>query len=223
MHRDDDFALVRPEGTWALSDWRVKGADNRYATAVDAVVEVLRELGALDYDTLCSETVRRYPVTIWRVSQCLSNSVIGRTADGRYDLAERGATPIEDSEPKRPKSMEVHGSVVGVQLDVNHDLLRGSGLGVNRWLTWYLGLRTAPSTRYFAIDDGQSTLTVKRGTSTSQISSLRAVAQRMKLHEGCQLVVLLHLDTETATFEHVCQPETCPALRSVHPPDVSVE
>src|ERR1700729_1952084 len=62
---------------------------------------------------------------------------------------QRGAVPVEDEEPNRPAYIQASGSVVGVRLEVNHDLMRGSGIAVNRWLTWYLGLRTVPSLRRF--------------------------------------------------------------------------
>ena len=55
MRRDDDFAQLRPEGTWALADWHLPGSDNRYSNAVEVVVDVLRELGPLDYDRLRGE------------------------------------------------------------------------------------------------------------------------------------------------------------------------
>ena len=210
MRREDDFAQVRPEGTWALADWRLPGTEAKYTNAVDVVTDVLRELGPLSFEDLCAEAVRRYPVSTWRVRQCVSNSVVGLNTDGLYDLSERGATPIEDSEPRRPANIEVHGDVVGVQIPVNHDLLRGSGLAVNRWLTWYLGLRTAPSTRYFTLVNDQ-TLTVKRGTSVSQISSLRTVALNKGLVEGCRIVILLNLKTEEATVRHSCLADECPA------------
>ena len=154
MRRDDAFAQVRPEGTWALADWRVPGSDNRYTTAVDVVVEVLREIGPLDYEHLRDECQQRYPVSEWRITQCLSSNLIGINGEGLYDLAERGATPIEDSEPKKPRNIEASGNVVGIELTVDSELLRGSGIPVHRWLTWYLKLRTAPSTRHFDLGKG---------------------------------------------------------------------
>ncbi|MHB1833788.1 MAG: sigma factor-like helix-turn-helix DNA-binding protein [Solirubrobacteraceae bacterium] len=211
MRRDDDFAQVRPEGTWALADWRLPGTDNRYSNAVDVVIDVLRELGPLNYEELRTESQRRYPVSSWRITQCLSSAAIGLDKDGRYDLAERGAIPIEDPEPAQPSSIRVHGDVVGIALNVDSEMLRGSGITINRWLTWYLELRTAPSSRYFEITDQPGVITVKRATSASQLSSLRTVALNMDLVEGCKIAVLLHLDTETATIRHMCTAETCPA------------
>ncbi len=210
MRRDDDFAQVRPEGTWALKDWHLPGSDNHYSNAVDVVVDVLRELGALDFDQLRTESQNRYPVTAWRITQCLSSDRVGLMPDGRYNLTERGAVPIEDPEPEKPPTIQSHGNVVGIQLTVDHDVLRGSGIGVSRWLTWHLGLRTAPSTRHFTLGEGQlGEVTVKRSTSTSQLSSLRTAVLAMNLVEGCTIAVLLRTDNDTASIHHTC--DHCPA------------
>jgi hypothetical protein len=214
MRRDEAFSQVRPEGTWVLSDWHVDGASNRYASAEEVVVEVLRELGPLDEEQLRVECQRRYPVTGWRITQCLSSNAIGLNSEGRYDLAERGAIPVEDSEPRRPDHIQVSGDVVGVELPVTHDVLRGSGIPVNRWLTWYLGLRTAPSTRYFKTEDGSGELTVKRATSNAQLSSLRSAAVALGVVQGCKLVLLLRLDSNTASLRHACAAGACPAAGS---------
>lgn len=211
MRRDPVFSQVRPEGTWALSDWRVPGSDSRYSSAVDALVEVLRDLGPLPVDQLRVETQRRYPVSAWRVNQCLSSNLIGLNAAGLYDLAERGAVPVEDTEPKRPPNIKTSGDVVGIELEVDREILRGSGVPVNRWLTWHLGLRTAPSTRYFALPEEHGEVRVTRATSNAQVSSLRAVATELGLVEGCKFVLLLNASTDTAVVRHTCPHDVCDA------------
>lgn len=207
MRRDPDFAQVRPEGTWALSDWRLKGAESRYSSAEEVVVEVLRDAGPLSLQQLRGETRQRYPVTEWRIKQCLSSKLIGLNADGLYDLAERGANPVEDTEPQRPANIQESpdGNLVGIVITVNHDVLRGSGIGVPRWLTWRLGLRTAPSTRHFAdTDRSGAEVIVRRATSSSSVSSLRSVALELGLAQGCQLVLLLRLNADTCSVRHTC-------------------
>jgi hypothetical protein len=209
MRRDDGFAQVRPEGTWGLTAWRLPGADSRYSSAVEVVVDVLRELGPLDYEQLKVETQRRYPVTEWRVTQCLSSSMVGRTAVGLYDLAERGAVPLVEKEPQRPANAGVSGNVLGVALEVTHDMLRGSGFGVNRWITWELGLRTAPSSRHFDLNGSPGGLSVKRTTSLAQVSSIRVELKRLALTVGCKFVLLLRTDTNVARLQHTCG-DLCP-------------
>jgi len=211
MRRDAAFSQIRPEGTWALSAWRLLGVDNRYSNADEAVVDVLRDMGPMELGELRTETLRRYPVSGWRISQCLSSASIGRLPDGRYDLAERGAIPVEDAEPNKPANIQVSGNTVGIRLDVNYDLLRGSGVVVNRWLTWYLGLRIVPSVRTFDLLDPPGTLTVKRASSNAQLSSLRTAALSMDLAEGCQVALILNTEQNTARLRHVCAPAGCPA------------
>ena len=211
MRRDPSFSQVRPEGTWALADWRVPGSNSRYSSAVDALVEVLRDLGPLPVDQLRAETQRRYPVSDWRVNQCLSSNLIGLNSAGLYDLAERGAVPVEDTEPKQPANMKTSGDVVGVELEVDREILRGSGIPVNRWLTWHLGLRTAPSTRHFALREQHGEVRVTRATSNAQVSSLRAVALELGLEEGCKFALLLNTSTETASVRHTCLQDACAA------------
>ena len=106
----------------------------------------------------------------------------------------------------------MRGTVVGIRLSVDSDVLRGSGINVNRWLTWYLGLRTAPATRIFTLVDQPGEVAVKRATSAAQLSSLRAAVLAMDLVEGCTIAVLLHTDNDTATIRHTCGAATCPAL-----------
>lgn len=211
MRREQAFAQVRPEGTWALVDWHLPGSDNRYSNAEEAVVEVVRDRGPISLTELKREVVLRYPVTGWRINQCLSSAMIGLTPAGLYDLAERGATPIEDTEPRRPSTIKDQGQIVGVQLKVNHDLLRGSGIVVNRWLTWRLGLRLVPSLRSFRLSSGGE-LTVKRGSSNSQISSLRTAVQPLGLVEGCKIALILNTENDAASIHHVCESSSCPAV-----------
>jgi hypothetical protein len=211
MRRDQRFAQRRPEGTWVLADWKSNTIVRRYANAVDAVVEVLEELGPLTLEQLTLETIQRYPVSAWRITQCLSSNQIGLTPDGRYDLAERGAIPVEESEPRKPDNMAESGSVVAVKLPVTRDVMRGSGIGVNRWLTWRMGLRHAPSERYFELSELTGTITIRRRTSTSAISSLRSAAIALGVAEGCQLIVVFRTEPGTADVLHACPASSCPA------------
>ncbi len=211
MRRDEYFAQVRPEGTWALAAWKTPGTENHYKSAEEVLIDVLREMGPMDLSDLSAEVRRRYPVTAWRISQCLSNSKVGRTPDGKYDLAERGAEPIEEVEPRRPDHIKVSGNVVGVVITVDYDLMRGSGLHVNRWLPWYLGLRTQPSERQFELVQPAGTVTIRRASSNAQISSLRSAAMALDVAEGCELVLLLNTANNTARLHHGCEPSRCPA------------
>jgi hypothetical protein len=107
--------------------------------------------------------------------------------------------------------MAESGFVVAVGLPVTHDVMRGSGISVNRWLTWRLGLRHAPSERYFELSELTGTITVRRRTSTSAISSLRSAAIALGVVEGCQLIVLFRTKPGTSDVRHACPEGSCPA------------
>ena len=209
LRRDEAFAQVRPEGTWALADWRVPGTEGRYGSALDVVVEVVRDLGPMTAAQLQTESRLRYPVSDWRIQHCLSSNLIGLNEDGLFDLAERGAKPVEDEEPSQPSQIEVSGSIVGVALRVNRDLMRGSALPVHRWLTWYLGLRTATASRHFALPGALGEITIRRGLGNMTVSSLRVPAASLGVVEGCALTLLLRTDGDTADLLHVCGIGNC--------------
>jgi hypothetical protein len=141
----------------------------------------------------------------------LSSNQIGRTQDGRYGLTEGGAIPIEDAEPRKPDNMAESGSIVAVRLPVTRDVMRGSGIGVNRWLMWRVGLRQAPSERYFELTDLPGSIALRRRTSTSAVSSLRSAALALGVVEGCELIVVFRTEEGTADVRHACDEGSCPA------------
>ncbi|MCO6009263.1 hypothetical protein NE236_30260 [Actinoallomurus purpureus] len=223
LRRDDRFRQIRPEGTWALAEWTHLRAST-YATAVEAMVAVVTESGPLSRARLFARVTELYPVTPWRLKQCLLSDQLGETPEGLVDLVSRGARPFEEEEPVRPDAMAVEGEVLGVRIPVNRDILRGSSVNVHTWLTWRLELRRAPMSRTFTTPGDHSPLVVRRGTSSAQFSSLRRHALELEVVNGCVLAVLLRLDDDTARVGHGCAPDTCPARRAwpVAPPTVNV-
>lgn len=213
LRRDDRFRQIRPEGTWALAEWTHLQAST-YATAVEAMIAVVTESGPLSRARLFARVTELYPVTPWRLKQCLLSDQLGETPDGLVDLVSRGARPFEEEEPARPDTMAVEGEVLGVRIPVNRDILRGSGVNVHTWLTWRLGLRQAPMSRTFTTLGDHSPLVVRRGTGSAQFSSLRRHALELKVVDGCVLAVLLRLDDGTARVGHGCAPDTCPARQT---------
>lgn len=223
LRRDDRFRQIRPEGTWALAEWTHLRA-SVYATAVDAMVSVVTESGPLSRARLFAMVTELYPVTPWRLKQCLLSDQLGETPDGLVDLVSRSARPFEEEEPVRPDTMAVEGEFLGVRIPVNRDILRGSGVNVHTWLTWRLGLRRAPMSRTFTTPGDHSPLIARRGTSSAQLSSLRRHALELKVVDGCVLAVLLRLDDDTARVGHGCAPGACPArrTRAAAPPTANV-
>ncbi|MFH8367766.1 RNA polymerase subunit sigma-70 [Streptomyces sp. NPDC018031] len=212
LRRDDRFRLIRPEGTWALSEWSLPQAGS-HSNALEAMLEVLGEHGPLNRSELFALTARSYPVSAARLQQCLISDRIGITSDGRIDLVERGAMPMEEKEPQRPSHLVTDdtGQIVGVRLRVDREILRGSGVIVHSWLTWYLGLRLAPMSRNFTMDDGSGVLTIRRNTSAAQLSSVRTQVMSAGMTQGCEMGVVLRLDHSTASIRHACDPAACPA------------
>ncbi|WP_424211997.1 RNA polymerase subunit sigma-70 [Streptomyces sp. BI20] len=211
LRRDTRFVRLRPEGTWALTEWTHLKV-TPYSNAVEAVVAVVTEEGPMTRQALFTRVAERYPVSAWRLRQCLLSSMIGTTREGLVDLVSRGATPIEESEPDRPENMAVdpEGKVYGVRLVVDKDVTRGSGVLVHSWLTWNLGLRQAPMSRVFATGGVLGPITVKRGTTGAQMSSLRRHVLEQGMALGCHCVVLFRVDDHTARVEHTCAAD-CPA------------
>ncbi|WP_268997567.1 RNA polymerase subunit sigma-70 [Streptomyces albidoflavus] len=212
LRRDERFVQLRLEGKWALAEWPHLNV-TPYPNAVEAFVAVLTELGPLPKDALFVKVGERYPVTLWRLHQCLLDDRVGITEDGQIELVARGATPIEESEPARPARMAVDpaGNVFGVRLTVDKDVLRGSGVVVSSWLTWQLGLRQAPMVRTFSVAGHPTPIVLKRATSAAQISSLRVLVQEHGMVGGCEFVLFLRTDDSTARIEHACTQHVCPA------------
>lgn len=202
---DARFAQIRPEGTWALREWNHLSGTT-YKDATEAVIDVLQDLGPLTLPQLIAETIRRYPVTPWRVGQCVSSSEVGQTQDGRFDLVHRGVKPSVPREPVKPEYLAESGNIVAVRLSVNAELLRGSGIGVSIWLTWKIGLHSYPSQLDF---NGDNPVTVRRHSSGASISSLRAFAQTLGTKQGCILFVILDTDRMTCKIRHGCVTD-CP-------------
>ncbi len=165
LRRDDRFVNIRPTGTWGLTEWSHLRTV-RYSNAVDAVVAVVTEFGPISKEALFAKVIELYPVSTWRLNQCLLSDLVGKTAAGLIDLSSRGATPIEENEPSKPTTMAVDtsGKVFGVRLTVNSEILRGSGIAINSWLTWQLGLRQAPMSKTFDMGERYAPITVRRAT-----------------------------------------------------------
>lgn len=214
MRRDERFVQTRPDGLWALTDWRLPET-NRPSSAHEVAINVLEELGPMSLADFEREVIARYPVTPWRVKQCLSSDLIGETSDGRLDLVRRGAKPIEEAEPRRSPNMVANeaGDLVAVRMTVDNDVLRGSGLVVSLWLTWRLGMHHAPTTRRFELDSGRE-IVVRRSVGSAQLSSLRAEVANLEMGLGCSFVVMLMPDKDRAALRHTCGND-CPISHRV--------
>ena len=211
MRRDDRFVQLRPAGTWALAEWHLPG--DSYRSALEAVIGILRDRGPLPYTELVREMRQRYPVTTWRIDQCLTSDRVGRMPDGRVGLVVDGANLVDEREPHRPDNVAVSadGQLIAIKIKADYDLLRGSGLPIPRYVAWRLGLRHSPDSRSFAMEDSDEQISVTKRTSITQVTALRRFAVPLGVTEGCILALLLRLDTGTARLIHGCAPDDCPA------------
>jgi hypothetical protein len=203
MRRDDRFTKLNSTGLWAVVDWKVP--ELKYSTTLDAVIGVLGDNGPMPLAQLTRNVANLYPVSPAAVNQCLIHESIGRWPDGRIDLRSRGAPPVQQSEPKRPPSvfLEQGGRVIAVRQDVTPDLLRGSGLGLNRFVSWDLGMQSAPEERTFKSADG-SAIHVRRRIHGTNISSLRPYAEALNAQVGCTLIIRLDKLTKSCDVSLGC-------------------
>ncbi len=212
LGRDDRFRQLRPDRTWALAEWPLRGIGH-HNNALDVVIEVLTDLGPLSQRELSQEVRRRYSVSDSRIRQCLLSERIGQTLDGRVGLIERGALVVEEREPRRPDSAVHDGDLrlLAFRIKVDNDIVRGSGVIISPWITWRLGLRQAPTERTFTLEDNGRPISFRRRTSAALMSSLRLEISERGLTRGCELAAVLRLEVDTMTIRHVCDPSVCPA------------
>lgn len=201
LRRDSRFVQLRPSGLWGLVEWGL--VTSPHATVLDASLAVITEFGPVTLPELVRRVRDTYPVTEGAVHQCLNHHLIGRWSDGTIDLVNRGATPIVRREPERSADVSLDHDRVTLSRRVDADLLRGSGLGVPPYLTWALGLTTAPSARTFGVGH-MGKIRVKYAIQGSSISSLRIFAEMLHARMGCQLRITLSLADDSAAISVDC-------------------
>ncbi|MEV0551478.1 hypothetical protein AB0H98_32155 [Nocardia salmonicida] len=213
MRRDDRFVQIRPEGTWALVEW--PGLDGTgYRSASEVVIDLVTKFGPISRTDLFAKAIQVYPVSKWRLEQCMVLDQIGETSDGLIDLVARGARFIDTAEPAKPTNMASNddGTIYGIRITVDKDMIRGSGVLIHPWLTWRLGLRRAPMSMNFDTDDLPGLMVVRRNGSGAQLPSLRHFLLERGLVPGCEIVVVLMTESRVSRIRHACgSTASCPA------------
>lgn len=209
MRRDERFVQLRPAGTWALVEWNLPGTEHR--STLEVILQLLADQGPMDYEDLARKTLAIYPVTTWRVSQCMASDQIGRMDDGRVGLIRDGAHLVEEEAPPVPANVALSddGQLIAVKLTADFDMMRGSGLPFPRFVGWALGLKHVPSSKSFRLENPEQEITITKQLGMLQISSLRKAAMDAGASEGCTIAVLLRLDAGIARVVHGCDPGTC--------------
>ncbi len=205
LERDDRFRRIFGLKRWALNAWGDLGDGTRYRTTKEAMVDILSADAPLDREELTKRVQAVHPVTSWSVNNWLEDEIFGHFPDGRCGMAFQGAVPYEESEPNRSPEVDppTDATTIAFHMRVSKDLLRGSGLGIPRYVTWFVGLRRVPSERDFRRDD-DTLVVLKRRPGFATISSLRNDAQQLRLSEDCLLRVSLDTVRGTAEFAASC-------------------
>jgi len=205
LERDDRFRRIYGQKRWALSAWGDLGDGTRYRTTKEAMADILTRESPLDREELTRKVQAVHPVTSWSVNNWLEDETFGRFPDGRFGMAFQGAVPYEESEPNLAPEVDppTDPTTITFHMRVTKDLLRGSGLGIPRYVTWFVGLRCVPSERSFRRDD-DTQIVLKRRAGFATISSLRTDAQRLRLSEDCLLRVALDVAHDTAGLSASC-------------------
>jgi hypothetical protein len=200
LRRDERFRQVRPSGLWVLAEWTREVA---YESTLDAACAALKELGPMRYEDLEREVIRRYPVSSAAVRQTLISVEIGKWPDGRIDLRMRGAPEFPEPMPRRSSAISVDedDGQLHLVIDVTHEVMRGSGIPIPTYVTWWLGLREAPSVKAFNSRLGR--IVVRRNVGGAAVSSLRTAAERLGATPGCRLVLTLSKRHGDATVDLV--------------------
>lgn len=205
LERDDRFRRIFGQKRWALNAWGDLGDGTRYRTTKEAMVDILGADAPLDREELTKRVQAVHPVTSWSVNNWLEDETFGQFPDGHFGMAFQGATPYEETEPSTSPEVDppTDATRIAFHMRVSKDLLRGSGLGIPRYVTWFVGLRRVPSERDFRRDD-DTLVVLKRRPGFATISSLRSDALRLHLTEDCLLRVSLDTALETAEFQASC-------------------
>jgi hypothetical protein len=201
LSRDPRFVQVRPSGEWALAR---AGPRQAPSTALEATLECLRQRGPLSLAELIDRVQEIYPVTAAAISGCVNHHLIGVTAAGLLDLVENGARRQRRKEPRIPENVTLEsGGRLKITRPIDTELMRGSGVGVSPYVSWFLGLESAPSSRRFEIG-GSDTIRVTYRTTGSTLSSLRTLADRLGGRVGCLLTITLDPGDNRASARLEC-------------------
>ena len=198
LSRDRRFRQIKPLHQWGLSDWPGE-IESPYATTVDAVVAVLREYGPLRRRELTARVIAVHPVSVWAVENALNSRAVGLTPSGLLDLAERGAKPAVLKPPKgRPVDVEESpdGRYLTFKKMIGEQVLRGSGLPVDSYVAWRVGLQHVGDRRRFT--SGRfPPFEVRRALGNCNVSTLRQQASRLGGRPGDILSISLDLANDT--------------------------
>ncbi len=190
LARDQRFTRDSRSGVWELSEWTNRSVSD-VRSAFEAVDKILLEHGPLESMRLISLASQLYPRSYARYQQVLEDSKYGLNSEGNWDFVSNGAQQKTPREPKpNDKVQEAPGGLAKIVVDVNAELLRGSGVQVNRRLTWIMGLYMP--TKELAFQNSIfpiKPLMLHRTPGGHNLSALKSFAEHFSLTAGCKLEI----------------------------------
>ena len=210
LARDERFQKLYGARKWAIANWDNSSEGGLYRSTFEALESILSR-GPATWSSLASEVHSVHGTSNAAVSTNLEHERFAKLPDGRYCLAEFGGVQHEDREPALGRNVAFAASDDRLLLRVPLDssVLRGSGISVSRYVTWFLGLRRVPSSVSLKARVG-GTVVVGRKINGASVSSLRTFAQRLNLTEGC----VLELEIDAAKLRVEVRP-VCKCHRTV--------
>jgi hypothetical protein len=205
LERDERFQKLYALRKWALTSWDNSERGGRYRNTHDAITDVLTRRGPLAFGDLVTAVTELHAVTSWAVSNNLEHEVFGQLPNGRYCMAFQGGTPYEEGEPPLPPEVDppVDISTIVFYVPVTADVLRGSGVPIPHYVTWFAGLRQVPRKRTFATM-GDAVVTLARNVGAASMSSIREEVRFLRLDLDCMVRMRISLATDFAQLEPAC-------------------
>ena len=205
LDRDERFQKLYGLRKWALAAWDNSKRGGQYRNTRDAMTDLLTRDGPMTFGELVKAVIEVHPVTSWAVSNNLEHEAFGRLADGRYAMAFQGGSTYEEEEPPITADVDPPSddSNIAFYVPVTSEVLRGSGVAIPRYVTWFAGLRRVPRKRTFETA-GHNTVTLARNTGSATMSSIREEVRALRLDVDCLVRIHLSLPDNVAGLKPAC-------------------
>jgi hypothetical protein len=186
--RDERFVKNSIEGLVGLATW--VSPNSNVKSAIEACERALSDGQPRKPADLIRQAQNFYPVSAQRFRQVLEHPQFGVYPDGTIGLVAHGAPTREFPEPPcTPLVREKNGTAL-IEITVNSEILRGSGIGVPLRLAWFVGLRRPGDPVVFQTGCAEMpTLSVRRTPGSSHLSSLKPFLTANGLFEGAKIQI----------------------------------
>lgn len=207
LERDSRFRRDESTRSWGLSAWVVGDPSKIINNVYEAVDQVLSKHGPTKNATLLALAMQLFPRSSARYAQILEDGRYGLDKEGKWDFSANGAIQKMPAEPK--PTQRVAESIQGfakIEVRVDAELLRGSGIPVHRRLTWVLGL--PQPTRELSFSNSlipAKPLIVYRTPGGHHLGALKAHAEAIGLTLGCKMEIAFDKERLRAGIRPSCE------------------